>query len=57
VYATTFSYDLPSLCDKIAPTPLVDQSTSNIKALVKFGLIKISVPLMHQMHFGIVESM
>ncbi len=34
---------LPSFCDRTTPTPLVDQSTSKVKGLVKFGLTKIGV--------------
>lgn len=34
------------ICDKIIPTPLVDQSTSKIKCLVKYGLIKMGHALM-----------
>ncbi len=29
------------LCDRTSPTPLVDQSTSKIKGLVKYGTIKM----------------
>lgn len=41
-YATIHS-NLPSFCDRTTPTPLVDQSTSKVKGLVKFGLTKIGV--------------
>jgi hypothetical protein len=32
---------LPSHCEKMAPTPQVDQFTSKMKGLVKFSLIKM----------------
>jgi len=37
----TYFY-LPNFCDKIAPTPFIDQSTSKMNGLLKLGLTKTS---------------
>jgi len=44
---------LPSHCEKMVPTPQVDQFTSKMKGLVKSSLIKMGAITMH---FDIGES-
>jgi hypothetical protein len=36
---------LVDLCDNMAPTPFIDQSTSKMKGLLKLGLTKIGASI------------